>query len=154
MWSGTTSLPAGLATCQPCRRAIEKPKVVAPRWNCVLCGVLVTGTKGAPGKYCPEHKHYMDNAKGHRRRARKYGVHYEYINPRTIYVRDRWKCGLCGERVDEALAYPHRMSASLDHLIPIARGGPHGPANVQCSHLACNLAKRDGGHGEQLALVG
>lgn len=32
--------------------------------------------------------------------------------------------------------------------------GPHAPANVQCSHLACNIAKGAAGQGEQLALVG
>ncbi len=155
MWSGTTSLPAGQATCQPCRRATTTAKLKAePRqWNCAICGVSVTGARA--GKYCKQHgRGHWDNDKGHRRRARKYGVHYEYINPRTIFVRDRWMCGLCGKRVDRALTYPHRMSASLDHLVPISRGGPHEPANVQCSHLACNMAKRDGGCGEQLALVG
>jgi 5-methylcytosine-specific restriction endonuclease McrA len=33
------------------------------------------------------------------------------------------------------------MSVSLDHVIPLSRGGNHEPGNVQCSHLACNVRK-------------
>lgn len=128
-------------------------RTTPPEWNCEVCNALVVGAslKSKPGRFCKRHQNHY---KGHRKRARKYGVHYEYINPRTIYTRDKWKCGLCHKRVNSNLAYPDPMSASLDHLIPMSRGGPHAPANVQCAHLSCNMTKRDGGHGEQLALVG
>ena len=33
------------------------------------------------------------------------------------------------------------MSASLDHVIALARGGAHDPGNVQLSHVHCNVAK-------------
>lgn len=46
------------------------------------------------------------------------------------------------------------MSASLDHVVPMSKGGGHTYANTQCSHLKCNVDKKNGGHGEQLALVG
>jgi len=45
------------------------------------------------------------------------------------------------------------MSASLDHILPFAAGGAHLKANVQCSHLRCNIRKRTGGGG-QLRLIG
>ncbi|WP_420094358.1 HNH endonuclease [Mycobacteroides abscessus] len=160
MFRSSTSLPQGRARCQECRHKardrVAERKALPPEWNCVICGALVRGVsnKSRPGKYCPEHRRNYDNAKGHRRRARRYGVHYEYINPRTIFVRDKWKCGLCGKRVNRNLSYPDPMSASIDHMIPISAGGPHAPANVQCSHLACNIAKGAAGQGEQLALVG
>lgn len=35
------------------------------------------------------------------------------------------------------------MSASIDHVVPMARGGPHLYTNVQCSHWVCNVLKSD-----------
>ncbi|MEV6398476.1 HNH endonuclease [Streptomyces sp. NPDC051907] len=35
------------------------------------------------------------------------------------------------------------MSASLDHIIPLARQGDHTRINVQLAHLLCNLRKSD-----------
>lgn len=70
---------------------------------------------------------------------------------RTALDRNRRKilasqdvCALCGLPVDKSLRYPNPMSATVDHIIPIARGGhPSDLANLQLAHLACNLAKSD-----------
>lgn len=35
------------------------------------------------------------------------------------------------------------MSASVDHIVPLSRGGEHSMANVQCAHLSCNSSKGD-----------
>jgi len=48
---------------------------------------------------------------------------------------------VCGEPVDLTLAWPHRMSRSVDHIIPISRGGAHVPENCQIAHLSCNCRK-------------
>lgn len=58
-----------------------------------------------------------------------------------IYERDGWMCQLCGEPVDPALIFPDRLSATLDHIVPLSLGGTHDPSNVQLAHLGCNSAK-------------
>lgn len=64
-------------------------------------------------------------------------------NRRKIYA-TQTVCALCGQPVDMSLRYPHPMSKTVDHIIPIARGGhPSDLANLQLAHLACNLAKSD-----------
>lgn len=90
----------------------------------------------------------------HRRRALLAGTESERIDYNEIFERDRWICGLCRKRVDKKLAWPHPMSKSLDHVIPIARHGAHVKANVQLAHLHCNLSKQDRCYGEQLMLFG
>lgn len=70
---------------------------------------------------------------------------------RTVLDRNRRKvyatqsvCGICGRPVDFKLKYPDPMSKTVDHIIPIARGGhPSDLSNLQLAHLACNLAKSD-----------
>jgi len=65
--------------------------------------------------------------KGARRRA-------ERFSPGEIYERDGWQCGICQQHVEPA-------DATLDHIIPLSRGGPHTRANVQLAHRRCNSRK-------------
>jgi len=87
------------------------------------------------------------------RRALQRAAQVEPVNVAKVYERDRWRCGLCSKRVDRRLKYPHPMSASLDHIVPLSLDGAHSMANVQLAHLACNLSKSNGGS-QQLALIG
>lgn len=82
-------------------------------------------------------------AKRNRRRARKLTAPYEEFSRSEIFERDGWKCGLCSQPVDRDLAHPDPMSASLDHIVPLAKGGSHTRSNVQCAHLICNSRKSD-----------
>ncbi len=112
---------------------------------CRDCGVDITSLPWS--RLCPKCRRVIDTeahrAGQQRRRARLRGVEHESIIARQIYEHDDWTCGICGLPVDQALTYPHKMSASLDHVIPIARGGTHTKGNVQCSHLVCNVLKGD-----------
>lgn len=67
----------------------------------------------------------------------------ERFAPADVYERDDWTCGLCQLPVDPGLAWPHPMSASVDHILPLSQGGSHTLANVQCAHLSCNSRKSD-----------
>jgi len=53
-------------------------------------------------------------------------------------------CGICGGNVDFSLKFPHPMSACIDHIVPIARGGnPIDIDNMQLAHMTCNRKKSD-----------
>lgn len=62
---------------------------------------------------------------------------------RTIYVRDGWICGICAQPVDPNLRYPDLMSASLDHVVPLSKGGAHTKANVRLAHWICDSRRGD-----------
>lgn len=80
-------------------------------------------------------------AKDARRRTKMSEATIEVFEPIEIFERDEWICGICEESVDGALAFPHPMSKSLDHIQPIALGGDHSRANTQLAHLRCNIRK-------------
>lgn len=68
----------------------------------------------------------------HRRKARLRGAGaVDVFAKREIYERDGWLCGICGEHVAEA-------DASVDHIVPVSKGGAHTRDNVRTSHIACN----------------
>lgn len=76
-----------------------------------------------------------------RRRARRQELPVEKFRHAEVFERDGWICQLCTEPVDRMLAYPDPMSQSLDHVIPLSRGGHHVWDNVQLAHLICNNRK-------------
>lgn len=63
--------------------------------------------------------------------------------PIVIHARDGWTCRLCLLPIDPQVAWPDRMSPSIDHIIPLSRGGSHSMSNVQSAHLGCNSRKAD-----------
>lgn len=57
-----------------------------------------------------------------------------------LYARGRAMCGICGE---EVLQLDGPMRPSIDHIIPLAKGGVHALHNLQIAHYRCNLSKGD-----------
>ncbi len=53
-------------------------------------------------------------------------------------------CALCGKPVDFSLKYPNPLAPSIDHIVPINRGGhPSDISNLQLAHWTCNRQKAD-----------
>ena len=53
-------------------------------------------------------------------------------------------CAICGQPVDKTLKYPHPLSPTVDHIIPVAKGGhPSSIDNLQLAHFTCNRQKWD-----------
>lgn len=63
-------------------------------------------------------------------------------------------CYLCGFEIDYALKFPDPRSRSVDHIVPLSRGGSHTLDNVAMTHLRCNMSKnaKPIGLGPQIAL--
>lgn len=76
-----------------------------------------------------------------KRRARKRGVEVESVAPKDIYERDNWTCYLCGKEINKTSKAPHPKSPSLDHVVPICKGGSHTYDNLKAAHLYCNQSK-------------
>ncbi|WP_326700215.1 HNH endonuclease [Streptomyces sp. NBC_01754] len=51
-------------------------------------------------------------------------------------------CWLCGHDIDPTLDAKHPLSFTLDHLVPLSRGGSLlDPANARSAHRRCNSAR-------------
>jgi len=61
---------------------------------------------------------------------------------RQIVLRTQTVCGICGQEVDFNYKAPHPLSPSVDHIIPVSKGGhPSDLANLQLAHRWCNRQK-------------
>ena len=97
-------------------------------------------------------------AEAHARRAAKLGRGNKVVLLGYLIERDGGQC-----RIPNCL-FPHRkvgavgskgpLRPSIDHIIPLSKGGEHALHNVQLAHAKCNLSKNNRGSGDQLALVG
>ena len=130
--------------CELCSTAVT-PKLVGPvpRW-CRPCAFKIE--KQQVTQWAKSHPEYQRNkwrAHKQRRRAAKQNTEIEHFTPAEIYQRDKWRCGICRKFVDRDLKYPDPLSPSLDHIIPLSRGGSHTRDNVQLAHLNCNCLKQD-----------
>lgn len=77
----------------------------------------------------------------HKRRALVTAATIEEVDSWEVFSRDNWICGICGESVSPEIKFPEDMSPSLDHVIPISKGGEHSYSNTRLAHLVCNRRK-------------
>jgi 5-methylcytosine-specific restriction endonuclease McrA len=82
-----------------------------------------------------------------RKRARKQHAHVvEYIDRQAIYTRDNWICQICLQPVQPP-------DATLDHIIPLSKGGEHSARNVVLAHRSCNSRKGNRSVPQQMRLL-
>jgi 5-methylcytosine-specific restriction endonuclease McrA len=76
------------------------------------------------------------------RRARQKKAFVERVSPKKVFDSNGWICQICFEPVDPD-SKDVNTRATLDHVIPLAKGGKHSYANTQLAHGLCNSTKRD-----------
>ena len=150
---GALFVGIGTYCCEECRpSAYKHHDYEHAEHRCPKCGVTVIG--GKSHRLCPACKRESLRAgnKGtlaHRARkaTRETGAEYQPgITLEKVYERDGGICWICGNPTDLSDRrwgpcgpnYP-----SVDHVVPLAKGGSHTWANVKLAHHKCNSVKSD-----------
>lgn len=181
LWGGKTSLPLGQRTCLECRRATRLASSGAPPPLCGHCGDEFLSRARSDGRWtqacsksCARRLEIAagvhplaatigrDPAKARAkwqrtnraRRARLEQVESEPYSTDEIAERDGFRCGLCRRKVNMALRRPNPRSASIDHIVPLSKGGDDTRTNVQLAHLDCNVRKNNAMDFAQPLLIG
>ena len=78
-------------------------------------------------------------------RADREGAHRQaYTRNKKRILATQDTCGICGAPVDKTLPHGDPMAPTVDHIIPIAKGGhPSDIDNLQLAHWTCNRQKSD-----------
>lgn len=140
--------------CSPlCRDRDYEGSAIGTTRECRRCTAPFAPTKGTH-VYCSarcrtahdiERNREAYNRRNHERRARERGavVDGAKFDRQEIFDRDRYMCQLCFAPINWGLSGRHPMAASLDHIVPLNKGGEHSRENVWTVHFACNAAKGD-----------
>lgn len=75
------------------------------------------------------------------RRARVRNANRAAVRRWEIFERDALQCYLCGDHMDAELRVPHPKAPTLDHIVPLSRGGTHEPSNIATACFQCNVYK-------------
>jgi len=135
------------------RRALSERAVIG--LDCRICGERFSSkrhTKKSLCKRCTkrEYRNSGGRSKGesHTQRARRNCVQAENISRIAVFKRDGWRCGICGVDTPRSLLKDcsHTYSPTLDHVVPLSKGGSHTVDNVQCLCRGCNSRKGDRPH--------
>ena len=117
---------------------------------CFRCGKeFISGRKK---KYCSIicGKRQNSTNSEHHRRMRAMSMVHDVISLKELAKRDKNKCWICGQRVDwydcetreDGTFLAHDNYPSIDHALPLAKGGAHLWSNVRLAHRGCNSKKR------------
>ena len=52
-------------------------------------------------------------------------------------------CQICNGKIDPWIKHPNNDSATIEHVIPLSKGGTHTWSNVVPAHWGCNRKKGD-----------
>lgn len=94
-------------------------------------------------------RRYNKRQQSHVRRAIERGEHADQISLSALVKRDDETCYLCGGKVDtndyisdgSGLFVAGDMYPSIDHVVPLSKGGTHTWDNVRLAHHLCNAIK-------------
>ena len=66
----------------------------------------------------------------------------QYQKAKKIIFASQSVCGICGRPVDFDKKFPDPWSATIDHIVPVIKGGdPTSLENPQLAHSYCNRQK-------------
>lgn len=144
---------AGLRYCsRSCKAAARnatlsyKRKCAKPVRTCRHCCAEMPRSMRADAAYCSAEC----NSRAHlqtRKASEKLDAKQKRIDRAYIIERDGGRCHLCNRKVPEKLL-------TLDHLIPLSKGGTHTAENLRVACWPCNARKGARAANDQLLLIG
>lgn len=131
-------------TCLDCNKEFETlypDKFFAGRYNETIAGSVRC-------ILCRTSRRLAIHGGGPSRRCKQFGIPYENISYRTIFLRDNWTCKICGIHTPESKRGTFEEDApEVDHIWPLSlvvdgvKSPGHVLSNCQAACRKCNNIK-------------
>lgn len=115
---------------------------------CEQCGSLITGNKKFCNDKCNKRHYYSKNEIKRRTNIKKNGNVDYTISLEKLIKRDSNICYLCNKECNlEDYTYQGNTFIagnyypSIEHIIPLSKGGTHSWNNIKLAHRICNTLK-------------
>ena len=133
-------------------KAISLEVLVASRiWidKCPRCPNLVVRRFRSRAVLCAgcrqiSHKG-IDARKNHARRTSG-----SVLSVGELAARDGKRCHICRRLIDIGLSGSHRNGPTIEHILPVSKGGTNEPGNLALAHRSCNVSRGNRGHSQLL----
>lgn len=119
-----------------------------PSHSCPVCGAITKRPKYCSAE-CAKKAEYKSREVSRRTKIRNAMVDND-ITVRSLYKRDNGYCHICGMKtnLEDYVVVSDTMICgnwypSIDHVIPLSKGGEHSWKNVKLAHRICNSLKSD-----------
>lgn len=124
------------------------PQQKGEKHNCPVCGKETDRPKFC-SDLCRKRGNYIIQNTRRRIKIQSTLVDDD-ITLHDLFIRDSGKCHICGgdcDWNDRSTKNKHFVAGksypTIDHVVPLAKGGEHSWANVKLAHFSCNSAKGD-----------
>jgi 5-methylcytosine-specific restriction endonuclease McrA len=129
------------------RAAWEREKLNRPKFRVYPCGwcgeeMVMPYKSRAYGKFHDECKKQSRRVHNRIKTLRRQSVKTDLrVTHEEIAERDNFVCHICNKLVDMSLPRTDKQGATIDHVIPISRGGTDSLDNLKLAHWSCNMKK-------------
>lgn len=115
--------------------------------KCQDCGTDICTRHPGQG-FCAQcvkaRRSWTDAKKNHKRRG---AGPIQVSRKHLIELRGN-RCHICGKIINLQLSGLHPMGLTIDHLLPVSRGGTNEISNLHVAHRRCNVARGNRGHAQ------
>lgn len=101
------------------------------------CNYIVAVQCGIPSVQCKINTKHINSCFGGRERT----IRNPKRKRKILYDRQSGKCAICGKQLQIDDHTRHEDYLSLDHILPVSRGGSNGLENLQGLCIQCNHQK-------------
>jgi 5-methylcytosine-specific restriction endonuclease McrA len=77
----------------------------------------------------------------YKRKAAKVTAYVQDVDRGVVMDAGEWLCHLCGDSIPKQAEWPDPLFGTVDHVVPLSKGGEHSYANCKPAHLSCNCKK-------------
>lgn len=139
--------------CYEHKERARYPKKGLDIKTCISCGKKfkpIKSTKIYCSKRCCDRECNKISQRLREAKAKENGIVDHSITLTKLIERDKGICKICNKPIDETdYTYINdtfvagNYYPSIDHIIPLSKGGVHQWNNVQLAHRRCNSKKQD-----------
>lgn len=119
--------------------------------KCELCGCEIDRRRHKSKRTCApcgkarrvESRRNIRDKHELNRKQRMESQFVEHVSRAKVFRRDRYKCWICLGPCKRKYIAGDMASPTLDHVVPVSKGGLHSYKNCRTAHAICNSLKSD-----------